>query len=86
MENVAILVVLWFSCGVWAAGKNFAYWQRGWPDTRKVRYAADRSRFILCTGFGVFSVIDIFFSSRIDHPYGWLWPWSKEAKSEAGFE
>lgn len=79
---IAFLVLLWFACGFIAMGYTFAYFQRKYPITRKEQFNDDVKVSANDLLFGPISFFGFF---KIKHyGYGWLNPFSKKARKEAG--
>lgn len=76
------LVAFWLLCGVIAAGHDFATFQRRYPNLRKHDFEKDKSGAVTALVFGPISLsVGFFMHGTVN---GWLWPWSKKAKREAG--
>jgi len=69
--TIAIVVVAWLLCTLYAHGKMFAYFQDKYPTLAEQDYREDLG---FCAGyallFGPVAAVVSFFSSRFNH-YGW---------------
>jgi hypothetical protein len=81
MIYLLIGILFWLGCGFIGAGFWFAYLQRKYQVLRSDDFYSDREAAILGVFFGPFVTIC---SLLMYSAYGWLWPWGKKAKIEAG--
>ncbi len=75
-------LIAWFGCGFIAAGYHLASYVRGVPMLAKYGFKGYQQYFLCVTipcGLASLFVNAIFYSG-----YGWLNPWGKKAKQEAG--
>lgn len=72
----AAAVCVWLICGLLACGWMFASLQRGYPD-REAHLDTDQDAAALMLIGGPFAL-------GVPRDDGWLWPWSRKAKVEAG--
>lgn len=72
----AAVVCVWLICGVLACGWMFASLQRGYPD-RDAHFETDQDA-------GAMMFIGGPLAMGVPRDDGWLWPWSRQAKVEAG--
>lgn len=80
--GIVLFVLLWFSFGILAAGYTFAYFQRKYQDKRKRDFFLDKKLVTTDLLMGPVSLLS--FLSVRRYGYGWLNPWGKKAKKEAG--
>lgn len=73
-----LVMALCMASGVVAAGCWFATLQRRLPRQRKLGFCGDRQAAIVFLIGGLASL------ASIPRANGWLWPWSRKAKIEAG--
>ena len=74
-------VLIWLLCGFIASGFTFAYFQRKYAIVRQSQFVSDQMFSLVCYVFGPVALfVDYFGYSS----YGWLNPWGKKAKIEAG--
>ena len=74
-------IVFWFLCGFVASGFIFAYFQREFTFIRKDKFEIDQNNAIVCLLFGAIALLISYTGYR---SHGWLNPWGKKAKIEAG--
>lgn len=82
--TLVLLGVFWIACGIWGAGLVFAYFQREYKLIRYRSFYDNQKDAILALMLGPI-VLVVLYSLRFT-TNGWLWPWSKKAKQEAGIE
>ena len=80
---ILTLLLFWLACGFIAAGYYFAYFQRKYPDIREFVFNQDQRSAWVTVFCGVGSILDLITRSRF-RSHGWLNPWGKKAKQEAG--
>ena len=79
---LVFIVLLWFACGFVAAGYTFAYFQRKYPVNRREHFEHDKK---IATSDLLLGPVSFFEFFRVRHyGYGWLNPWGKKARKEAG--
>lgn len=75
--------VFWFASMIWSFGETFAYYQRTYPNSRKKFYKKNIAFAWATAILGPMNIIILRGTSK-NKMQGWLWPWSKKAKQEAG--
>lgn len=80
---IVLFLVVWFGSGFIAAGCTFAYFQRKYSMLRKSNFNSDQLHCIVGVLFGVGALVGTMLSPRY-RSKGWLNPWGKKAKQEAG--
>lgn len=80
---VPMLLLFWFTCGFIATCGGFAYFQREYSLLRRSMFHSDRRVAFLGLLCGPFGLI-VFFGMFRGFMHGFLNPWGKKAKQEAG--
>lgn len=83
MTVIICIICIWLACGIISTGMSFAYFQRNYPTIRREEFNVDIERVwpdIIWGTIGLAATIMTF------EYKGWLWPWSKRARVEAGLE
>ena len=78
---VILFLVVWFGCGLIAAGYSFAHFQRSYPMLRKQDFYHDQKNSVADILLGIGALVGLMFSPRY-RSKGWLNPWGKKAKQE----
>lgn len=78
----SLFAIFWFVCMIYSFGETFAFFQRNFPCIRKEKFNQDiQTSWFFC----LFGPINMLIMRILTYPtQGWLWPWSKKAKQEAG--
>lgn len=75
----------WLAVGALAAGYYFAHMQRYWRGfgvSGKHRFEDDKEGALVTLVAGPIALLELQKRGYTEH--GWLWPWSKKARREAG--
>jgi hypothetical protein len=44
LYNIIMIIALWLTCGLWASGRAFAFYQGNWPSLAKRSHSKDMAR------------------------------------------
>ena len=80
---IILFLAVWFGSGFIAAGYSFAYFQRTYGSLRKRYFNFDQKNSVADIPLGIGAFIALIFTPRY-RSKGWLNPWGKKAKQEAG--
>lgn len=80
---IILFLVVWFGCGLIAAGFSFAHFQRSYQTLRKRDFYHDQKNSVADIPLGIGALVGLMFSPQY-RSKGWLNPWGKKAKQEAG--
>lgn len=75
-------VFVWLVCGFVASGLFFAFFQRKFPALRADQFELDKRESVIVILFGISSLI--YYIPKSNRKHGWLNPFGKKAKIEAG--
>jgi Mn2+/Fe2+ NRAMP family transporter len=75
-------ITIWTCCGVASSGFYFANMQRKYQTFRKENYHEDKQAAFFTLILGIIGLLTDVLGGRLAR--GWLWPWGKKARLEAG--